>query len=190
MTDLKDLRERVEKVEGPLGNAWRKHVVCADDGCWLWTGSGADHQGRGRVWIGGRLVLMHRAVWQHLHGPIPADMYLCHHCDTPACVRPDHLYVGTPKDNVRDMLNRKRHGAHRNPQKYADVGRSLGSSNNWMRNESNPKAKLTEAQVASIRNDRRKTKILAAEYGVDRTTIQKIRRGAAWSLSALENTNV
>ena len=148
--------------------------------CWIWPRA-KDRAGRGRLWVAGRLMLAHRAVWEAKRGPVPEGMLLCHHCDNPSCVNPKHLYVGTHKDNMRDMRVRRRAFAHRNPNKAAEVGRATGRRNDWAAGTGNPKAKLTVEQVASIRADGRATRFVAAQYGVERTTIQRIRRGSLWT---------
>lgn len=80
---------------------WR-HVE-RSAGCWLWT-AGCQSNGYGtfQVAVGDRR-LAHRYSWSVHHGEIPAGLNVLHRCDTPACVRPDHLFLGTQKDNVADM---------------------------------------------------------------------------------------
>lgn len=151
----------------------------ADNDCWHWTLK-VDEKGRGRIWIHGRIMLAHRAMWEAERGPIPAGMLLCHHCDNAGCVNLDHIYVGTHADNMRDMRDRKRYFAAREPERVREIARQTGLRNTKARGEGNPKAKLTAAQAASIRADTRATRFIATEYGVDRTTIQKIRRGDLW----------
>lgn len=165
--DIEGLVERLEKASGP-------------DACWVWPRKLND-VGRGRVWIGDKLKLAHRAVWEIRKGPIPAGMMLCHTCDNPSCVNPNHLYVGTHRDNMRDMRERRRSFAATQPERVRELGRKMGSSNTWTRGEGNPKAKLTAEQAAAVAADPRPTRFLVADYGLHRTSIQRIRRGAQWA---------
>ena len=147
--------------------------------CWIWPRA-LDKTGRGRIWIGKTLMIATRAVWRELRGPIQNGKLLCHHCDNPSCVNPDHLYTGTHADNMRDMAQRKRSFGARNPEKCREMGRQTGLKNTWAVGERNPKAVLTETEVARIRASKEPTKQLAAFYEVNRTTIQRIRGGTAW----------
>lgn len=164
-----DLIAKLEAAEGPSRE------------CVIWPRA-KDNKGRGRIWVGGRLKLAHRAVWEEANGPIEAGKMLCHTCDNPSCVNLAHLYVGTHADNMRDMKQRRRAHFAKNPEAGRAAGLKLGHSNTWAKNEGNPRAKLTPQQVSQIRDDRRATRFLADEYGVDRTTIQRIRRGALWTI--------
>jgi hypothetical protein len=76
-------------------------------GCWEWI---ADRtaKGYGRKRWGSRVVLAHRLSWELANGPIPAGLSVCHHCDNPPCVRPSHLFLGTARENVRDMVQKGR----------------------------------------------------------------------------------
>lgn len=92
---------------------WEK--VFKTEGCWLWTGSREEH-GYGVFHVGAHsTVIAHRYGWELVNGPIPKregaeELCVCHHCDTPSCVRPDHLFLGTDKDNMRDMVSKGRAG--------------------------------------------------------------------------------
>lgn len=165
-------------------------LVTGHDGsdvCILWPGK-VDAQGRGRVLADGKLMLSHRAVWERIRGPIPADMMLCHHCDNPTCINPSHIYVGTHADNTRDAVERKRYFWFRDPERVREIGRQLGQSNNWSAGERNPKAKLSVAHVTEIAESTEKTRFLAARYGVKRTTIQRIRSGKLWKSARMGET--
>lgn len=93
-------------------------------GCLLWTG-GAAPGGYGAFPIRKRLPgdpvggRAHRVAWEMAHGPIPDGLFVCHRCDTPACVNVDHLFLGTPLDNMRDCIAK---GRKRNP--VADANRA------------------------------------------------------------------
>jgi hypothetical protein len=89
-------------------NFWR-HVQ-KGDGCWLWTGS-VNHArgGYGQVKYGKKHYRAHRLAWLLTFGEIPDGMKVLHRCDTPACCRPDHLFLGSQTDNIHDMLEKGRH---------------------------------------------------------------------------------
>jgi hypothetical protein len=82
-------------------------VAIEANGCWLWQG--ARHgNGYGGFKIRGRQYGAHQAAWILFKGEIPEGKLVCHHCDTPLCVNPNHLFIGTPLDNVRDMFAKGR----------------------------------------------------------------------------------
>lgn len=82
------------------------------NGCWDWQG-GLDKDGYGAFSYAGKTYKAHRMALELQGIKIPKGHYVCHHCDNPSCVNPDHLYVGTPADNVRDMMQRNRHWRQR-----------------------------------------------------------------------------
>lgn len=73
------------------------------DSCWLWM-AGKFHFGHGRFKIRNKNKQAHRVSWEMKNGPIPNGMLVCHKCDVPSCVNPDHLFLGTYKDNMQDSL--------------------------------------------------------------------------------------
>lgn len=78
-------------------------------GCLLWCGE-RNRKRYGKVYSGGATRLVSRVVWAHVHGPIPEGLLVLHHCDNPPCARPSHLFLGTPADNSRDMVEKGRQG--------------------------------------------------------------------------------
>jgi len=92
---------------------WKK-VLIGDD-CWVWT-AGKDWDGYGEFSIKHRPIKAHQFSWIVTNGSIPKGLFICHHCDNPSCVRPDHLFLGTAKDNYQDSVVKGRashHGANR-----------------------------------------------------------------------------
>lgn len=103
-------------------NFWS--MVAKSDGCWVWTGTRWS-TGYGRL-VGGRAA--HRVAWELTNGPIPRGLLVCHHCDNPPCCRPDHLFLGTSKDNAMDasakgrLLTGKSHPANTQREKWMAAG--------------------------------------------------------------------
>lgn len=129
--------------------------------CWLWTG-GTFPNGYGQFWLDGRNTSAHRASWRLFRGPIPSALVICHRCDTPPCVNPAHLFLGTVGDNNQDKMikGRASHGAgHHN-------------------------AKVTDNQVRTIRalwdTGQYRVKDLARAFDVSAATAHKIATRSAW----------
>ena len=94
----------------PVAFFWSK-VEKSDAGCWEWRGSLMKNGYASFVHDSPRKVLAHRYSWMLHNGPIPAGLLICHHCDNRRCVRPDHLFLGTTLDNMRDMIAKGRSGS-------------------------------------------------------------------------------
>jgi hypothetical protein len=84
-----------------------KFVIPQEEGCWEWQGA-LFKTGYGAFNLKGQAVKAHRVAYTLAHGPFPDELYVCHHCDNPKCVRPDHLFLGTDLDNVRDAITKGR----------------------------------------------------------------------------------
>lgn len=97
--------------------------VCPEPttGCWLWCAS-TDRRGYGKFGIAGRTYVATRVAWRLYRGEIAAGLMVLHHCDTPQCVNPVHLFLGTRVDNMRDMVVKGRscHGARHRSAKLSD----------------------------------------------------------------------
>jgi len=145
---------------------WKKVRMTAT--CWLWTAKKTLH-GYGQIRVGHKLVSAHRVAWELAQGvPVSPDMCVLHTCDTRLCVRPDHLYLGTHKDNVKDRQDRGRTAA------------GIRNSGHLRRGEKHANAKFTDEQVRQIRESKVGSRSLAAQLGVARNTIRHIRQRKAW----------
>lgn len=99
------IRERLAYIPDPHTRVMS--YVNKADGCWLWTGLVNNH-GYGIATIDGRQTSAHRVVYGLLVKPVPKGLDLCHKCDNPLCVRPDHMFVGTRKENMQDAARKGR----------------------------------------------------------------------------------
>lgn len=163
---------------------WR--YVEKTDSCWLWRGP---HNGRyGRI---GRRTYAHRMSWVMANGPIPEGKFVLHECDTPLCVRPDHLFLGTNRENILDakakgrLATGERHGLKLHPEAVARGARhgSKTQPHRVSKGTGRPSSKLDEAKVRQIRERSRNgasRASLAKEYGVSATVIRKIVSRRSW----------
>lgn len=133
-----------------------------DGGCWVWTGT-LNNKGYGRA---GRRYA-HRIAWEMANGPIPPGLFVLHTCDNPPCVNPDHLGVGTAKDNSSDASRKGR----------------LNGRPNRPKGEQNKSHVLTEDQVRFIRDARaagESRRFLAEMFGVSRNEISRVTTRRLW----------
>jgi hypothetical protein len=140
-----------------------KFEAITESGCWIWTGSDDGRFGYGVVKLNGKNTKAHRAAWLVYCGTIPTGMCVLHRCDTPLCVNPHHLFLGTKLDNNLDKIKKKRNGPPNNKGEHAGG------------------VKLSNANVISIRSDKRQLKEIAKEYGVCFQSISLIKLRKTWT---------
>lgn len=134
--------------------------IFSPTGCWQWIAS-VDKNGYG--WFGSKKA--HRISYEIYRGIIPKGMLVCHSCDNPSCVNPEHLWIGTNLDNMRDRNQKGRH-------KLCGI---KGSKHH--------KSKLNQKIVKEIKDKLKyphKQADLAKQYGVTHQTISNIKRGLVW----------
>lgn len=132
-------------------------------GCWIWM-LGLTSAGYGQFGIGtDKSVLAHRFSFEAFIGEIPKGMLVCHHCDTPACCNPDHLFLGSHKDNMHDMIKK---GRNNNPSGILCFN-----------------SKLTESSVSDIRDSYKSGTsqgALAKKYNINQSTVSLIINKKTW----------
>ena len=139
-----------------------KHTIIMPSNCWMWVAD-ADTCGYGRMRIKGKHVGAHRISYELHNGAIPEGLHVLHQCDTPVCVNPAHLSLGTHADNMRD--------------------RDLKGRNNPFMGEKHYAAKLTEKDVLEMRALRLKGALLrelAAKFDVGLTAVGRIVKRNTW----------
>lgn len=141
-----------------------KYLKDKDSGCWNWTASLAG-KGYGQIKLPGqrRQIYAHRASYIIHLGEIPDGKNVLHKCDNPKCVNPDHLWIGTQKENLQDMKGKDRH----------------------LRGERNNQSMLTEKDVMSIKVLLDKSPLsqakIANRFGVSQIEVSRIKRGLRWA---------
>lgn len=123
-------------------------------GCWEWQGSTATNNGYGRFWVGNRHVMAHRFSWRLSGNKIPQGQFLCHSCDNPKCVNPDHMFVGTHAENMQDAVAKNRHSGKLSTEDVQEIRGLLNST-------------FTQEQIGKM-------------YEVSRAAIGHIKRGSTW----------
>jgi len=132
---------------------WSK--VDKSQNCWVWTAQKHHRDNYGHFKVKGKPVRAHRMSYELTYGPIPDKLGVCHTCDNPPCVRPDHLFLGTQVDNLQDASKKGRL-------------KGLGTR------------KLTEDQVIAILKDTRIQREIAKEYNISQHHISMIKLKRCW----------
>ena len=129
--------------------------------CWNWTGKLTSCYGH--INVNAKMEYVHRVMYKIFYGKIPEDKpFVLHDCDNPKCCNPLHLYAGTQKDNIQDMIKRNR------------------CNDRFYRGEKNGNAKLTEKQVLEIRASQESQVTMAKRFNVSRGTINRIKHQKSW----------
>jgi len=140
---------------------WSKVAIAGPDECWSWLASRNSH-GYGTFGIKCQTCAAHRIAWILTNGPIPSERWVLHKCDNRLCCNPRHLFLGTHRDNMDDMVQKGRH----------------------TKGECSSRAKLTKIQVLEIRARYKagdtSQSLLGIEYGVSHGCISAIIRRENW----------
>lgn len=145
--------------KAPLSERFWLYVKrTGENDCWLWTGS--KRGSYGKIKDNRKSLLSHRVSYELHFGVIPDGMLVCHRCDIPGCVNPNHLFLGTQSDNLKDCRDKGRFD-------------QVSGSRQWM-------SKLTDSEVLEILRDGRKNVVIAEEYGVSAATISYIKSRKTW----------
>lgn len=147
-----------------FGDPYVRFWSCVDksggpDACWMWLQS-VDRNGYGRTFWDGRCTQAHRIAWQIINGPIPKGIQILHTCDNSSCVNPTHLYAGSHRDNMNDMVRRSR----------------------LPRGIRHHRARLSEADVKEIRASAAGSSqsAIAKRFGITQSHVRKIVLRKLW----------
>lgn len=135
-----------------------KFEPVTESGCWIWVGA-CTGNGYGSFWMSPGYQAAHRVSFEMYNRALEGKEMVLHKCDTPLCVNPDHLFVGTHADNMADRQAKKRH---------AFGGRNAG-------------AKINESDAIDIRLSSLPTAVLMKKYGISKSTVCRIKAKKLWS---------
>lgn len=144
-------------------------------GCWLWKAY-RNANGYGTLGVGGRkgtVSLAHRVSWELHYGTIPDGMDVLHTCDVPSCIRPDHLFLGTQLDNMKDMVAKGRRG-QTGPKVGSNIDRShqVGKCQKLLKKITIEQFHQLKSEIGTMSQEK-----LAKKYGIDQATVSKIKLG-------------
>lgn len=178
MIDERKPRERNKngsfKKSDPIVRFWS--FVNKTKKCWLWTGS-RYQRGAGAFFDGSKNTRASRWSYEYHIGPIKKGYFVCHKCDEPLCVNPEHLFLGTHADNMKDMTLKERHWSQTRKDKW-------NKFKDRMTGHKNPNARFTEQEVLEIINDfyllKKNRFRISKERGVSNHTISEIVAGLTY----------
>jgi hypothetical protein len=141
-----------------LSEKIEKHTTrIPESGCWIWT-STVEKSGYGRVCDGRKPYFAHRVSYEQKYGSIPNGKMALHHCDVRCCINPDHIFLGTQKENMLDKVSKNRQA------------KGIKHGN----------AKLTDSQAIEAKFGFEKPEILAKKFSYSAAMIRQIRNGVYW----------
>lgn len=170
---------------------WMKVKMKSQNDCWTWT-AGRNGSGYGAFKANGGQHAAHRVSYELSFGKIQEGLFICHRCDNPVCVNPRHLFVGTHKDNMKDMSTKgrsasgERHISRLHPERLARGDRhgSHLHPERVPRGERNGNAKMTSEKVRQIREalliEGVVQKEIAKQFGVSAHAVSKLNRNKSW----------
>lgn len=165
---------------------WSKVKDCGDGKCAEWAGARSAGYGRFNLGKGLGIQLAHRVSWEFANGPIPEGLYVCHRCDNRACVKVDHLFLGTAQDNSTDALSKGRieRGTSHWSKRHPDL---------WIEGSKHSCSKLTSEQVGEIVSCSKKglsTRNIARLFSISQTLVRDILSGRKWkSVTGIRGQN-
>jgi hypothetical protein len=140
--------------------------------CWIWRGA-TSSTGYGNIEINGKQTGTHRLSYELHHGPIPDGMHICHRCDVRNCVNPEHLFLGSARDNMLDKIEKNRQNLPKGDKHWLSGG-----------GDKHPMAKFNRQIADEIRalyaTGMKQTEI-AKMYGIAQTGVSDIVRGKRWA---------
>jgi hypothetical protein len=133
-----------------------------ENGCWNCTSHSRNQKGYPILVQDNKYSHMSRFIWKECFGEIPNEMQVLHKCDNPSCINPEHFFLGTNADNVKDKMTKGRH------------------KNNTPKGEKHWWAKLSRQQAIEIYNATGSQHKIAKEYGITQSTVSAIKKGTIW----------
>lgn len=158
--NIKDIRRDSELTKTQRFNL--SYTICNKSGCWIWKWR-LNKDGYGMMNWNNKNTFAHRVSYEINNDICPGNLSVCHHCDNPSCVNPSHLFLGTQKDNVQDMMSKSRN-------------RPLQGSNH-------PNSKINEETAQLIfkqLKDGLSPTLIAKKLSVSRDIVYSLKYGVGW----------
>lgn len=152
----KGIRTRAKEI------AWEEN----ENGCWVCTSHVPNTYGYPQCRINYKFKMISHIMYEKFKGEITTGMLICHTCDNPTCINPEHLFLGTNLDNMADMVKK---------------GRQSHIGSPGLNGEKHPRAKLTEVQVTEILSIKgMRNKEIAHKFNISQERVSSIRTGQSW----------